>query len=167
MNHDDKLIKIYDQVMDQVAESLHAADSAVQPTMEEIIENATEMVHKAQDVSLKDAQELSRYLKRDLNDALNSVVHQGKELSDWLKFDYELVEDKFIDIVSKAADKTWLTLNQFEKSKRVVIIYKTGEMAAPGVLDCVACSQSMQFKKSSRIPPCPKCHQTEFVRKPL
>jgi len=167
MNHNDKLLKIYDQVMDQVAEAIHTADIALQPTMEEIIENATDLAHQAQDITLKDAQEFSRYLKRDISHALESMQKNGRELKDWLNFDLELAEDKFLAVISKAADKTWLTLNSFEQSNRASTIYKTGEITSPGVLDCIACNQSMQFKKSTHIPPCPKCHKTEFTRKPL
>jgi len=167
MDHNDKLLKIYDKIMDQIAEAIHTADVTLQPTLEEMIDNATNLAHQAKDISVKDAKEFSQYLKRDLDDVLHNIHQQGIELRQWLRFDYELVEDKFINIVSKAADKTWLTLNRLEESKRIAIIYKTGEITAPGVIDCVGCSQSMQFKKSTHIPPCPKCHKTEFVRKPL
>ncbi len=167
MDHNDKLLKIYDKIMDQVAEAVHTADVALQPTLEEMIDNATELAQKAQDISVKDAKEFSQYLKRDLDDVLHNIHQQGKELNDWLRFDYELIEDKFIDIVANAADKTWLSLNDLKKSNRVAIIYKTGEITAPGIIDCVHCSQPMQFKKSTHIPPCPKCHKTEFTRKPL
>ncbi len=167
MDYQDKLLLTYNQILDQVAEAIHSADIALQPTMEEIIKNATHLAHQAQDINLKESQEFTHYLKRDLDDALHSLQQQGKEISDWLKFDYELVEDKFIDIVSNAADKTWLTLNNLEESKRVVIIYKTGDITAPGILNCVGCDQTMQFTKSTHIPPCPKCHKTEFIRKPL
>ncbi len=167
MDHNDKLLKVYDQVMDQVAEAIHTADIALQPTMEEIIGNATELAHQAQDITLKDAKEFSTYLQRDISHALDGVQKNGKELKDWLNFDLEIAEDKFLDIISKAADKTWLTLNNLEQSNRLTVIYKTGEITAPGILDCTACSQSMQFNKSTHIPPCPKCHKTEFTRKPL
>ena len=153
--------------MDQIAEAVHTADATLQPTLEEMIDNATDLAYQAKDISVKDAKEFSQYLKRDLEDVLQNIHQQGAELNQWLRFDYELVEDKFINIVSKAADKTWLTLNRFEQSKRMDVIYRTGEIISPGVIDCIGCSQAMQFKKSAHIPPCPKCHKTEFVRKPL
>lgn len=167
MSNEEKILNAYNKIMDQVAEAIHTADIALQPTMEEIIDNASKIAHKAQHISLKEANELSTYLKRDLSDVLHNMQQHGKELNEWLSFDYALVEDKFIDIVSRAADKTWITLNNFEESKRVAIIYKTGEITSPGILDCTHCKQSMQFKKSVHIPPCPKCHKTEFTRKPL
>ncbi|PCI18096.1 MAG: hypothetical protein COB62_07115, partial [Piscirickettsiaceae bacterium] len=34
----------------------------------------------------------------------------------------------------------------------------------PGTLECIACKQTLNFKKTGHIPPCPKCHKTEFKR---
>ncbi|MDQ6955909.1 MAG: hypothetical protein Q9M21_01810, partial [Mariprofundaceae bacterium] len=31
-------------------------------------------------------------------------------------------------------------------------------------LTCKDCGHSMHFKKTGRIPPCPKCHKTDFMK---
>lgn len=166
MDQREKILKVYDQVMDHIYDALHSADAALRPTIEELVENATEIAHKAKDLSKEDAQELSRYLKRDINHALHSMHKNGQELKDWISFDLELIEDRFIDIISKAADSTWLDLRNFEQSTHARTLYKTGEITSPGHLYCIKCNQTMQFKKSAHIPPCPKCHATEFSRQP-
>jgi isocitrate dehydrogenase len=43
-----------------------------------------------------------------------------------------------------------------------VLDYRSGEITSAGTLTCNACGHEMHFKKTGRIPPCPKCHATEF-----
>ena len=47
---------------------------------------------------------------------------------------------------------------------RHTIGYHTGEISGPGTLLCVACGTELHLHKTGRIPPCPKCHATQFKR---
>ena len=42
---------------------------------------------------------------------------------------------------------------------------KSGEITSAGKLICKSCGYEMHFKKKGRIPPCPKCHKTEFKKR--
>ncbi|MBF0281022.1 MAG: NADP-dependent isocitrate dehydrogenase [Zetaproteobacteria bacterium] len=41
---------------------------------------------------------------------------------------------------------------------------RSGEITSAGTLTCEACGYELHFKKSGRIPPCPKCHKTAFKK---
>jgi predicted RNA-binding Zn-ribbon protein involved in translation (DUF1610 family) len=69
-----------------------------------------------------------------------------------------------LDFFSRAADKTRLELNRLASQARRAQEYHTGEIASIGTLVCADCGCEMHFKKTSRIPPCPKCHKTVFKR---
>ena len=43
-------------------------------------------------------------------------------------------------------------------------IYRTGEMAAPGTLECVNCSERVELPAPAHVPLCPKCRKMEFRR---
>jgi predicted RNA-binding Zn-ribbon protein involved in translation (DUF1610 family) len=42
--------------------------------------------------------------------------------------------------------------------------YRTGEVTAAGTLACRACGGEITLKAAGRIPPCPKCYKTRFMR---
>ncbi len=54
------------------------------------------------------------------------------------------------------------TLSALAHRTGKVLDYRSGEITSAGTLTCVACGNEMHFKKTGRIPPCPKCHATEF-----
>ena len=53
----------------------------------------------------------------------------------------------------------------FAEQARQASLYRTGEITAPGVLECSECGEELHFEKTGRIPPCPKCSATRFQRK--
>ncbi len=81
-----------------------------------------------------------------------------------MSFDLELVEERLLDVFAKVADKTRLELAQLEAQAKRAETYHTGEITSIGTLACHACDTLVHFKKTGRIPPCPKCHKTVFVR---
>jgi len=44
------------------------------------------------------------------------------------------------------------------------LIYKTGEITHGGEFRCTSCEGKIHLKKPGRLPPCPKCRNTEFRR---
>jgi hypothetical protein len=44
------------------------------------------------------------------------------------------------------------------------LVYRTGEATDGGAFVCVACGSGMRLKKPGHLPPCPRCHKTEFRR---
>jgi excinuclease UvrABC nuclease subunit len=71
---------------------------------------------------------------------------------------------RIIEAFSNVADKTRLELAQLATQAKIAQQYHTGEITTVGTLSCESCATTMNFKKTSRIPPCPKCHKTIFVR---
>lgn len=45
-----------------------------------------------------------------------------------------------------------------------MLIYHTGESSQGGDFRCVDCGQEITLKNTGHLPPCPKCHHTEFRR---
>ncbi len=159
-----KLIKAFDHMVDNVSQTIHEAEEALQPTIDEMVHNAQSLAHDIHQLSQEEAERLGKALKRDIKSANKTLNQQGKELKDWLSFDLTLVEDKFLDLVARAADKTWLDFRSFEDENKQAEIYRTGEVCSAGTLCCKRCAQTMKLSKTSHIPPCPRCHHTEFYR---
>ncbi|NQZ54862.1 MAG: zinc ribbon-containing protein, partial [Piscirickettsiaceae bacterium] len=116
------------------------------------------------EITKEEAEKIGDYLRRDLHDAAEHLESSGKEISSWFSFDLKLVEDRILDIFVKVADKTRLELAQLAEQAKRAQQYHTGEITSIGTLACQECDTLLHFKKTSRIPPCPKCHKTIFVR---
>ena len=159
-----KLSAAYDKMMERVDQLLDKAEHQALPVLQKNIDKAKQQAIELKEITSEEAEKLADYLKRDLHDAAQHISQSGKELSSWLHFDLELVEDRLLDIFSKVADKTSSELAQLAAQAKQATEYNTGEITSIGTLACQSCETLMHFKKTSRIPPCPKCHKTVFVR---
>lgn len=160
----DRLVKAFDHMVDQVNESIHKAEETIGPGLDEMVHNAQKLARDLYALTQEESEALANTLKKDLHKANEVLNRQGKELKDWLSFDLTLVEDRFIDLIAKAADKTWLDFHTFEYEDHQASIYHTGEVCNAGTLSCRKCGKEVHLTKTSHIPPCAGCHGSEFYR---
>jgi Zn finger protein HypA/HybF involved in hydrogenase expression len=78
--------------------------------------------------------------------------------------DLQLIEDWLWDQFSKVADTTKIEFMNFQRGLTPAEVYYSGEVAGPGALRCTNCGRLLQFERVDRIPPCPECQNTEFLR---
>jgi len=160
----EKLIKAFDHMVEEVNQSIHRAEEALKPGVEEMVNNAEKLARDLYTLTQEESASLAKTLKQDMHKANEAMNQQGKELKDWLSFDLAIVEDKFIDLIAQAADKTWLDFRAFESETQQASSYHTGEICSAGTLACSHCGKHLHFKKTSHIPPCAGCHHSEFHR---
>ena len=160
----EKLIKAFDHMVEQLDQSIHKAEETLGPSLEEMVHNAQKMARDLYALTQEESDALAKALKRDLHKADETLNKQRKELKDWFSFDLALVEDRFIDLIAKAADKSWLDFRAFENEDIQASVYHTGEVCNAGTLSCINCGKEVHFSRISHIPPCSGCHGTEFYR---
>jgi len=161
---EEKLIAAYDKMAHRVQKLLDDAEEQALPVLQKNIESAKQQAIDLKELTTEEAEKLADYLKRDLHDAAEYLNKTGKEFSSWFQFDIGLIEDRLFDVFAKVADKTSIELSQLAQQARRAQEYHTGEITSIGTLACQNCDTLVHFKKTSRIPPCPKCHKTVFVR---
>ncbi len=160
----DKLLKAFNHMVDEFSAAVEKADEKISPTVDEMISRAEHTSKELYALTQDEVKSISEHLKRDISHAREYLNKEGKELSEWFDFDMKLVEDRFANLIAKAADKSWLDFQAFKRRASEGTVYKTGEICSAGTLRCIACGQTMKFTKSNHIPPCPKCHKVEFSR---
>ena len=163
-NLEKKLVAAYDKMMERLHVLLDDAEQQAMPALQRNIDLAKERAVELRELTAEEADKVAAYVKRDLHDAADYLEQTGKELSSWFSFDLQLVEERLFDLFAAAADKTRLELNRLATQAKRAQEYHTGEITTIGTLVCSACGCEMHFKKTSRIPPCPKCHKTVFSR---
>lgn len=154
----------YNHMVERVRHALTEAEERTAPTLQRAVDYAKRQAVELGELTRNEAEWIGDYVRRDLHDAGEYLSREGADLRQWLRFDLELIERQLLEMFSQAADQTrleWLRLQQeLERGER----YHTGEITGPGSLQCVACGEVVAFHHTGHIPPCPRCHGTEYVR---
>ena len=155
----------YRRMMQRAATKLREAAGAVGPSLQELLHSAVEGAVALKELTREEAEQISYFVKRDLQDAAAHLKESGKELSDWLRFDIELVEDRVLEALAPLVDHTRVELDRLAMEAELRG-WHTGEVTGPGTLFCDACGEALHFHNPGHIPPCPKCKATVFHRRP-
>lgn len=159
-----KLVAAYDKMMARINSVLNSAEQHALPTLQNNIEKAKQQAIELKEISQEEAEKIGTYLQRDIHHAADYLEQSGQNFSTWFNFDIKLIEERLLEAFSNVADKTRLELAQLAAQAKIAQQYRTGEITSIGTLKCDDCGTTMHFKKTSRIPPCPKCHKTLFLR---
>ncbi|MCV6636968.1 zinc ribbon-containing protein [Candidatus Albibeggiatoa sp. nov. NOAA] len=155
----DKLLSAYEQMLTRVKDS-----SKTSHTLSERIDRAKEKALEFEELTREEAEKLAYYVKRDLHDAAHTIVETEHELADWLRFDLELLEERFIDLFSVMEDPTRTELDHLAEQAKLASEWTSGEVTGAGTLYCASCNHSLQFYQPDFIPACPNCGSTLFLR---
>ena len=162
--HSDRLGATYDSMYEHVAENIHKIKDKSGPLLHELIDEARDKITRVEDVAEEDVEKISGWLKRDLDDAIEYLSETDYAIKDWLGFETALIKNEIIRLLLESADKTTLQWLRMKENVHQPSTYNTGEITGPGTLICDACGENLHFHETSHIPPCPKCHETEFHR---
>ena len=162
----DRLVGAYEAMLERVHEAAETGEKKTVPWLREALANAREKAVQLEELTREEADKVSRYVERDLHEAASFIADTGQEFRDWLTFDWRLMQNRMLDMFAGMADQTSQALRGFAEQARHASQYHTGEITAPGVLECTGCGETLHFEKTGRIPPCPKCNATTFQRKP-
>lgn len=161
----ERLTHAYNYMMEHIKQGIDTAEKEAGPVLHSLLDMAKDKAVALEYVTREEAEKIGGYLKRDIEDAAEYLASpEAEELADWFKFDISLIEDRFLEALMSVADKTKLEMMAFEKGLEQAREYHTGEITGIGTLFCKNCDQPIHFHKTSHIPPCPKCHETVFVR---
>ena len=164
--HDHRLITAYNRMMDRIRSAGEEADREVRPKLAYLVERAKDKAVELGELTREEAERIGDYLRRDIEDAAGYLAgDKESELIDWLKLDLEIVEKRLLDLFSSVADQTRFELLELEMQARAAASeYHTGQITGLGTLQCPECGRTVHFHSTARIPPCPGCHGTRFVR---
>lgn len=163
----ERLTRGYERMLDRVRQHYRGDAPADEHGggLQQTLDRARARAVELGELSREEARIVGEFVWRDMTDAGSYLARTGRSLRDWLQFDLELVEARFMDMLMSVADQTRLEWEAFDRDQPPPNAYRTGEITAAGTLVCDACGESMRFKRPGHIPPCPKCHATQFQRR--
>lgn len=154
----------YDRLMDLSRDILDRAREETPPTLIQAVSEAKQKLLEMGEYTLEEVEKAGSFLYRDLHDAAEYIASQERELADWLRLDLLLVEKDLLHTVSSLVDQARLELRHLGKLAAKLGEWHTGEVRGIGTLKCKGCGHLLHFRRTGRIPPCPKCHGTRFQR---
>lgn len=159
---ENKLIKAYDDLMGHLYEAM---DDTLH-TVAEALEIAKEKTSALGGHTQEEINKVADYVMRDVEHAAtsSSLEEENNSLSEWLKFDIDLIENFALDAFMDIADKTRIKLAALEMDAKQYHPYQSGDIASPGTFVCDQCGKQIAFKSTSVIPDCPECQAKSFTR---
>jgi hypothetical protein len=109
-----KLAQAFANMAEHINRAIHDTEEWLAPTIDEMVNNAKTLTKEIHTLSQEEAAFLSEAMKLEIETADKALSEQKKELGDWLGFDLLLVEQRFLDLLEKTADKSWLDIKAFE-----------------------------------------------------
>ena len=156
-----KLIEAFNDIIKHLYETmddtLHSVTDALEISKEKTAKNS--------ELTKEEINKVSGYIKRDLETAAHGLPAKkdSDSLSEWFKFDIELIENFALDAFLSVADKTRIELARIGEMAKTHS-YQSGEITIPGTFVCEKCGKEIAFKSASEIPVCPVCKGTTFIR---
>lgn len=155
----DHHVHAYRRMLDRLRNAME--HTGLHNALKSVKKQATELDKLTQE----EAERIGGFVQRDIEDAARHSAKDGEDLTGWLQMDARLVESWIWDRFSSVADQTrleWMALEQ--EAQQQPRQYHTGEIAGPGTLICSNCDEAIQFREPGRIPPCPNCRGSTYLR---
>ena len=146
-------IGLYEKLASRTADLLEEGKK----TFDEALKKAKEELASAGDFSREQADRLGGYVRRDLKENAGKAAEAVKKAIEPQRIAAG-AQSAFSRILTSAA----ATLTELAERSEKSLEYKTGEITSAGTLTCKDCEAEMHMTKTTRIPPCPKCHKTVF-----
>jgi len=149
----------YDELADKFHEVFDDSADKTSEFAETAMEKARQQLTLAGRFTEEQGQKLKTFLENDFSRVTQEMKIGAKE-----KLNPSRLGAGALASMSKLLHVTGVALSSFAEKADGALACKSGEITSAGSLKCNACEYEMHFKKTGRIPPCPKCHKTEFTK---
>lgn len=151
---------LYDRFTDRARELFESGQEKSKETMEAAMETAREQITAAGEFSAEQGEQFKQYMRRDMEQTAQDLRDLGTEAKTLLH--PSRVGAGALSSIARALDAAGTALTSLAKKAESPLHFTTGEITSAGTLTCLKCGQTVQLAKSTKIPPCPTCHHTEF-----
>ena len=152
----------YEKLAARTREFLETAREKTPKTLDEAFDRAREEMIAAGDFSREQARKIQTFLQRDLKSAGEHFPQLGKTLKEAV--DPQRVASGIQSTLAYILDALGDTFKDFASKTAERLTYRTGELSSPGTLKCNSCGKRIYMTSTGRVPPCAKCHSTEFQK---
>jgi hypothetical protein len=150
----------YERLAARTRELLEAAREKTPKTVDEALEKAKEDMIAAGEFGRDQGRRLQAFLRRDLVATREHVAQMSQTLKETLE--PQRVTSGIQSTLAHILDALGDALKDLASKAEEQLTYRTGELSSPGTLTCNSCGKRIHMTSTGRVPPCGKCHSTEF-----
>ncbi len=158
--NDSKHEALYDRFAEKSRELFEKGQEKGEVAWEKAMEVAHEQMVVAGEFTAEQGEVFKKYLRRDLEHTVTDMKNLGVSAKEYLN--PARLGAGALSTLSKLMHATGDALLSLSEKTEAVLLYKTGEVTMAGTLTCSSCGHSIQFKKTTVVPACPKCQGTTF-----
>lgn len=155
-----KLEAQYDKYAERFRELFEAGQDRSREAMDKAMERAREQLAAAGEFTSEQGEKFKQYLERDLGQAAQTMRRIGQDA--YQRMDPDRLRMGALSSLSKLLDAAGDALHAWSRKAEEAAICEAGQVTSAGTLTCVKCGQVLELKKTSYIPPCPKCYGASF-----
>lgn len=152
--------RAYDAIVSRVSEQLRRTQDRGNDALNNALARASEITQTAGEFTSEQIERASGYVRRDMFSLSENRERASELVRERLR--PSRVRDGFLSLASEVLDRAGSGLSRLSDRLENPLRFETGEVTGPGTLTCTSCGSQMRFRESGRIPPCPRCHKTEF-----
>jgi len=149
----------YDELAAKFKELFESGAEKTSEVAHATMENAREQLTHAGAFTEEQGQKLKGFLERDFGHIATNIRDEGR-----IKLNPARLGHGALASISSLLQVAGTALSGVAAKAGASLSCRSGEITSAGTLTCKDCGHSMNFKKTGRIPPCPKCHKTEFTK---
>lgn len=151
---------LYDRFSERVRDLFEAGQEKSKEALDKAMEVAREQFSAAGEFSAEQGEVFKQYLRRDLEQTGQEMRALGKDAQERLH--PARLGAGALSSMARLLEAAGSALQSLSRKAEDALRYKTGDITAAGTLTCTKCGQKVQLKHTTRIPPCPGCHGTDF-----
>lgn len=151
---------LYDRFTERASELFGAGKEKSRDAMEKAMDAARLQLLAAKEFSAEQGELFRQYMRRDLAQTEQDMRALNQEAKEHLH--PARLGAGALSSLARMLDAAGSAIQSLSRKAEDALQYGTGETTTAGTLTCVKCGQTLQLKRTSRIPPCPSCSGTQF-----
>lgn len=153
---------LYDRFVERTRKLFDLSQEKSKEAMEKAMNVAHQELSDAEEFSVEQGEAFKKFMRRDLEHIARYLREKSKEAKEFLH--PARLGAGALSSMAQLLKVTGLALQSLSQKTEDTLHYHTGEITSAGTLSCIECGQKIHIKHTSKIPPCPKCHTTKFLK---
>ncbi len=158
--NEDRDISNFEKLASRTKEQLIASKEKSMEWLYMAVDASADQLEKSGDFTKEEGVRAGRFLKRNLAATRVDLARARESINKGL--DPARVSGGYIGLASHLFGSMGDVFQGWASKSQEALNFNTGEVSGPGKLTCNDCGTELNLERSSRIPPCPKCHKTDF-----
>ncbi len=149
----------YDQLAARFRDLFEAGAEKSSEFAQAALEKARQQLTAAGAFSEEKGQRLKGFMERDFTQLAGSMRDEARE-----RLNPARLSAGALASISSLLHAASSVLSDVAGRAEKGLLCRSGEVTSAGTLTCISCRHDIHMKKTGRIPPCSKCHATEFKK---